>query len=115
MKKVKIFFVLLFFSLISYSHSPSEITASFDINTKMLYVTVEHSVKDVKSHFIKKIEIGINDKTIITQNYNKQQNESNQQAAYLIPDALVGDKITINAYCNILGKKSFIFTVNSPE
>ncbi|HAF07874.1 MAG: Uncharacterized protein XD76_0402 [candidate division TA06 bacterium 32_111] len=115
MKKIVIFIFLLTLSIISYSHSASEIKATFDFNSKMLYVTVEHSVKDVKSHYIKKIEIQINGKTIITQNYTKQQNENNQDAAYLITDALIGDKITINASCNILGTKKFTLLLNQPE
>lgn len=89
-----------------FSHPPSKIDASFDGTTKMLKAVIYHDVKDVKKHFIKKVDVSLNGKEIVTQQISRQDNKDTQTVLYLIPDADPDASIEVEAYCSIAGKLS---------
>lgn len=105
MKKIIILSILcVFICSLAYAHPPSDIKLTYTPKTKMLTAIIMHNVSDVKRHFIYKVDTGLNGKEIISQNISKQYNNTNQTVSYLIPDAMPGDVLSIEAYCNISGK-----------
>jgi hypothetical protein len=87
-------------------HPADSITARFDVETRMLTVTVLHPVRDAEKHFIGKIEVELNGEDAVRQDFLRQADTGGQQAVYLMIDAGVGDRIEVTAHCNVFGKKS---------
>jgi hypothetical protein len=94
-----------------FSHPPSGVTARFDTDEHLLTVTVMHSVKDAAKHYVDEIEVDLNGKQMIKQQFNRQTDMKVQEVVYTVIDARVGDKIKVTADCNISGKKSVEITV----
>ena len=105
MKKLvmALFFVLALYAL-SYAHPPSDIAISYDPATKILHAIIYHNVSTPDSHYIKKVDVGLNSKEIIEQEISRQDNNTTQTVSYLVPDAKPGDTLSIEAYCSISGK-----------
>lgn len=109
MKRLIILSLVIFFSS-SFSHPPSNIEINYDIKTKELTISINHTVRDVKDHYIDKIILLLNDKKIIEQNSTIQIDNSKQIYKYIIPDLKLNDRITITAKCNKFGtlKRDFV-------
>lgn len=106
MKKITVFTVLFMAMGIASAcaHPPSDIKITFDPQTKMLQAIIMHDVKNPEKHFIKKIDVGLNGKEVISQVISRQDNNESQTVRYLIPDAKAGDVISVEGYCSIIGK-----------
>jgi hypothetical protein len=63
-----------------------------------------HNTSNPLSHYIKKVDIGLNGKEVIEHTLSKQDNNENQTVSYLIPDVKDGDLISVEGYCSISGK-----------
>ena len=106
MKKISLFlcgFILFLFSS-AFAHPPSDITITFDPNTKILKALIAHSVSNPRTHFILKVDIGLNGREIIEQTISRQDNAEGQSVSFYIPDASVGDTLSVEGYCSISGK-----------
>lgn len=106
MKKVCIA-ALVFVSLAlpsAYAHPPSAIDISYNPVTKVLTVVITHQVSTPLTHYIKKVEVAINGKQIITQSLSKQDSNTSQTVIYYIPDAKKDDWISVEASCSIAGR-----------
>ncbi len=88
----------------AYAHPPSDIIITFDPATKILQAVIIHNVNNPESHYISKVDIGLNGKEIIEHKISRQDNNTNQTVTYLIPDAKSGDVLSVEAYCSISGK-----------
>ena len=107
MKKIVAFLVFLTFFMIAsmaYAHPPSDIKITFDPKTKILQVVIIHNTNNPISHYIKKVNIGLNGKEIIEHSISREDNNDTQTVSYLIPDAKDGDTLSVEAYCSISGK-----------
>jgi hypothetical protein len=106
MKKAMVFLLLFFIVTVSsaYAHPPSDIKITFDSTTKILQAIIMHDVNDPAKHFIKTVDIGLNGKEVISQTISRQDNKDSQAVSYLIPDAQVGDVLSVEGYCSISGK-----------
>jgi len=107
MRRIFIFMITCFFVgffSIAYAHPPSDIIITFDPKTKILSAVIMHNVSNPESHFIKKVDIGLNGKEIIELKFSRQDNNASQPVSYLIPDAKAGDTLSVEAYCSISGK-----------
>lgn len=107
MKKTLGVLVLFFFLLLissAYAHPPSDIAISFDLKTKILKVVIVHNVSNPLNHYINKVNVGLNGKDVIQQQISKQDNNNSQTVSYFIPDAKLGDIISVDGYCSISGK-----------
>lgn len=106
MRRVTVFLVLFLTAAVmtAYAHPPSDIKITFDPETKMLQAVIMHDVKDPVRHFIKKVDVGLNGKEIISQAISQQDNKESQTVHYLIPDAKAGDVLSVEGYCSISGK-----------
>ncbi len=97
---------------IASAHPPMDIIAEYDTTNKVLQITVNHQVKDTQRHYINKVEIEINGNEIIEQKSSQQIDNTNQRYLYIIPEPGVEDTISIEAYCNISGKKKLKTQIN---
>jgi len=107
MKRIIGLLVLCCFVLtysLAYAHPPSDIIISYDAKTKILKAVIMHNVANPQKHYIKKVDVGLNGKEIIEHSISRQDNFTSQTVSYFIPDALPGDKISVEGYCSISGK-----------
>lgn len=107
MNKITIFLIIfVFFAVVSvaYAHPPSDIRITFDPKTKMLQAIIIHNTNDPNSHYIKKVDVGLNGKEIIGHMISREDNYETQTVLYLIPDVKDGDVISVEGYCSISGK-----------
>ena len=113
--KKKILFIFLFiclvFTSLAYAHPPKDIEISYDPATKMLTAMIIHDTSNPLGHYIKKVDVGLNDQEIIQQVISKQDNFNSQRVSYFIPDAKAGDKLSVEGYCSISGKLEKEITV----
>jgi hypothetical protein len=103
MQKKTLLFLLagcFIFSGVAFAHPPKDIIMNFDPGTKVLTAAVMHDTKEPLKHYIKRVDVGLNGKNVIKQNLSKQDNQTAQTVAYLIPEAKKGDKISVEAYCS---------------
>lgn len=105
MKKIIMLSILcIFVCSLAYAHPPSDIKLTYAPKTKILTAIIMHNVSDVRKHLVYKVNVGLNGKEIISQSISRQDNNTNQTVSYLVPDAMPGDVLFIEAYCNISGK-----------
>ncbi len=104
-KKISLLTVVLglFFTTAAFAHPPSDIKITFDPTTKMLTAIIYHNVSNPTKHYIKKVDVGLNGKEILTQSISREDNNLTQTVSYLIPDAKPGDTISVEGYCSISG------------
>jgi hypothetical protein len=96
----------VFFALFiaAYAHPPSDIKITFDPKTKIITAVIIHNTSNPASHYIKKVDVGLNGKEIIEHKIYRQDNNESQTVSYYIPEAKPGDTLSIEAYCSISGK-----------
>lgn len=104
MKKILIFFLLTFFSVFTFAHSPSKIEISFNDSMDLIYVKVYHSVPSVSLHYIKSIKLSVNGSDISEQKFYKQSNKDFEETYFLFRNSETDSIIEITAFCNISGK-----------
>lgn len=107
MKRITaLLFVCLFLAVCStaYAHPPSDIIITFDNKTKTLSAVIMHNVSNPASHFIRKVDIALNGKDIITHTFSRQDNNVSQTVSYFVPDVKTGDILSVEAHCSISGK-----------
>lgn len=105
MKKIIMFLILGFFVCsAAYAHPPSDIKITYDYRTKILTAVITHNASDVKKHYINKVDVSLNGRDIISHSISQQDSNISQKVSYLIPDAKAGDKLSVEAHCNISGK-----------
>ena len=90
------------------AHSPKEVLLSYDLETKVLSVTVTHT-RFSAGHYIDKVEIMKNGTTISSHSYTNQPSETFSYTYKL--DAAQGDVIEVKATCNKFGSASGKITV----
>ena len=86
------------------AHPPSSVEITFDVETKIVTAVIKHAVKDAEKHYIEKVDVWLNKKEIITHHISRQDDAVQQTVSYLIPDAQLGDTISVEGYCNFVGK-----------
>lgn len=118
MKKITAFLVFLSFFMTTsmvYAHPPSDIKIIFDPNTKMLQAVIIHNTSSPISHYIKKVDVGLNGKEIIEHSISREDNNETQTVSYLIPDVKDGDILSVEGYCSISGKLKKEITVKAKK
>ncbi|MFA6378772.1 MAG: hypothetical protein WCX16_03210, partial [Candidatus Omnitrophota bacterium] len=97
---------LIFFTAVStvYAHPPSDIEITFDPKTKVVTAVIVHNTSNPTSHYIKKVDVGLNGKEIIEDVISNQDNNKAQTVSYLVADVKDGDVVSMEGYCNISGK-----------
>ncbi len=116
MKKVVVFLALLVLGIstsIVYAHPPSDIKITFDPQTKMLNAVIFHNTNDPIHHYIKLVNVGLNNNQIIEHKISREDNNLTQTVSYLVPDAKDGDTISVEGHCSISGQLKKEITVKS--
>lgn len=110
-------FILFLISPKAFAHPPKDIAMEFDMETKMVKVEVIHPVTSNEKHFVKSMNIFLNDELIVEQHFKSQSSTDTQEASYILIDAKLGDKIRIEPRCSIYGslKKEFVIEGTQKE
>lgn len=94
----------------AWAHKPSQLTLSYAGDRGTLSVTIVHSVSNPATHYVKKVEISLNDRVEKTYTYDSQPDSSRFTYSYPV-DAKPGDRITVTVTCNYIGSNSVSLTV----
>jgi len=97
------------------AHPPGDIILEFDNGTKVLKIEVVHPVGSVDRHFVRKLQVFVDGKLMIVQNFNRQSTKKAQQVSYVLIDASVGNEIVVQAECNIYGSLEKKMTLQSQD
>lgn len=95
---------LLIASATVFAHPPSDIKIQFDDKTKTLTAIITHRVSNPGTHYINKVDIGLNGKEIKMLPFKQQDNNATQTVQIAIPEAKKGDTLGVEGYCNLSGK-----------
>lgn len=99
--------VIMFMATVSFAHPPKSISFKIDKDKNAIHVEIDHKVKDITTHYIDKVEVFLNDKSIIVLNPSKQTSTLIAVEDINIEKKLIkGDVIVIKANCNKFGSKS---------
>jgi len=115
MNKISIIIFALFFLIVTtftYAHPPEEMIFSYDAKNKILSIGVAHQVQNIKKHFVSKINIKLNGKDLIMQNFLNQTNVKVQAVSYAMVDLKKGDVIEVSAVCNQSGELTKKFKID---
>ncbi len=112
---IVVLFIILFASLKTLSHAPTKIDMDFDNQDKILKVEIYHPVLSPKNHYIKKIEVYLNDNLRIVQDFDRQMTKKTQKAGYFIFEAKKDDVIKVKAICNKHGDKTVSLIVQEKK
>ncbi len=105
MKKIVLLLCgLLVTSATAFAHPPSAIKIQFDDKTKTLTAVIDHRVSNPLTHYIGKVDIGLNGKEIQMLPFTKQETNKHQTIKFVIPQAKKGDTVSVEGYCNLSGK-----------
>ena len=87
------------------AHSPSSVTLAYDGAAQSLKVTIVHTTSSPDSHYIKTVEIKLNDVVIETSEYQSQPGPSEFSYTYKV-SAKTGDTLKVKAKCSYFGSKT---------
>lgn len=106
MKEITLFiFVLIILSAQEgWAHPPTDISLKYDKTKKMVTATIIHPVKDVTTHYLKKVDLSVNGKEVMTKKFTRQENSVSQSVSFQLTDIRSGDEIGVEGYCNLSGK-----------
>lgn len=93
------------------SHPPQTVALGYDSTSKTLHVRVAHSVRDAATHYVKTLQVTVNGKAAVEQQYERQPSASDLEALFLLPNVAAGDTIEVKTLCNVAGEKSAQLTV----
>lgn len=102
---MKVFILALVLLTPLVAHPPNSMELNYDSDTGILSIEITHDVKDASKHYISEVEVELNGTKLIEQSLRSQVDNEKQQVLYMVIDAKEGDEITVEAYCNISGKK----------
>ena len=93
---------LLFIPQAALAHPPSDMQLAFDQGTRMLTVTITHTVADPTTHFVKRVLITAGGSQISNNTYTSQPSPSIFTYTYQLPSS-AGGEIQVTAECSIFG------------
>ncbi len=111
MKTIILVILSLIIAVGALAHPASEVTATYDTETKILKVEYQHEVDKPDKHFIYEVVVKINKKELIKQKLNLQDNEEMGSLIYKINQAKVGDSVEVITKCNKSGKETYKFKI----
>ena len=102
-KMLPLFLISLLITNVAFAHPPADVATQYNPGKKELHVTVIHPVPDTTKHYIKVVRVIKDGKTIKEESFSEQNNRMTQPAVLVLGDVKPGDKITVEAECNING------------
>lgn len=88
----------------AFAHPPAAITIRFDSKTQTLTAVIIHPVSNPKSHFINKVDIGVNGQEVKSLSLEFQENRREQNIVAVLTEVKPGDSVSVEGYCNLSGK-----------
>lgn len=85
------------------AHSPSDIQVSYDPGTEKLSVTITHPVDDPATHYVNKVQVRQNERTISDPDYKSQPDKNTFTYTYEVK-GIPGDTFWVLATCNQGGR-----------
>lgn len=110
MKNLILSLIILFLVFSSvFAHAPKSVDITVNLSEKNIAVDISHPVSNPNSHYVKRVEVTLNEKKIIEQTFSLQEGNS-QGVIYHIPSLKMSDTVTVEAFCSIAGsqKKTII-------
>jgi len=95
------------------AHSPTAIGISYDPGAEKLWVTITHPVDDPASHYVSKVRVQQNGRTISDPDYKSQPDKNTFTYSYDVR-ALPGDTFWVLATCSRGGTLEKKFDVIAP-
>jgi len=87
------------------AHRPGSVTLDYDVDTKVLNVTISHSVSNPSKHYVDKVKIALNGELIKTFEYTSQPDDATFTYQYSI-EATKGDELKVKAECSYFGSRT---------
>ena len=98
-------FMMMLMPSFGWTHPPADIHLSYDQEGGVLTAEILHPVSNPEKHFIRLIKVLVNGTEAAEQQWFVQENPRKQTLKLALP-LKTGDKVVIEAYCNITGKKT---------
>ena len=95
---------LLVASAAAFAHPPSDIKIRFDAKTQTLDAVVKHRVSNPLTHYIYKVDIGLNGKVVKSLSFKNQATNREQLTTAVLTGVKKGDTLTVEANCILNGK-----------
>lgn len=111
MKKLIFLALLIAMPFLMYAHAPKKLMANYDTKTDILTLDINHSVKDVKDHYIDVVTISIGEEVIKEVTYSEQSSEATLHAEINGLKLEKGKSYDIKAKCNKMGAKTITLTI----
>jgi desulfoferrodoxin (superoxide reductase-like protein) len=104
--KIPVLLLAIFFAAasIAYAHPPSDIIITYDPASKVMTAVIKHNVSNPAKHYIRKVDFSVNGKEVATLKFTRQDNNLTQTVKYTFKGAKPGDRLYVEAHCNIFGK-----------
>lgn len=96
-----------------FAHPPKEPTLSYAPETGTLTVGLVHAVSNPDKHYIKRVEIFVNDQSVVDKAYTSQPSEKEWSLTFEVGALKAGDKIKVKATCNVFGSNSATLELTS--
>ena len=103
--------LLVFLPIALLAHPPKKVNVKYEKESKLLIISIPHSVKDVTKHYIKSITISVNGNEIKVLEYKSQSSETSHNVEIELPELKNGDKVKVKAKCNKMGAKKTIIKI----
>jgi hypothetical protein len=87
------------------AHRPGSVTLAYNIDTKVLSVTISHSVSNPEKHYVDKVKIAVNGGLTKTVEYTSQPDNVTFTYQYSI-EATEGDELKVRAECSYFGSRT---------
>lgn len=102
-RKIIFFALICIFSFSAYAHPPKDIKISFDPKTKMLTAVIVHDTLYPTYHYVKTVEVDINNKKAIEHTLTEEETKLTETVIYKLPDVKPGDTVSVDAHCSLFG------------
>lgn len=103
------FFLLMIYGLAA--HPADNMKVKINLEKKTITVTAEHSVSNGEKHYIEKLTVTVNGEKVAEKTYTTQPDEKRFQETVQLESLELGDKVKLEAECNVWGDKTFEFDV----
>lgn len=96
-----------------FATSPQSIVLDYNSNTQTLSATITHKSLMPSFHYVQYVEILKNGKSVSSNTYANQPDETTFSYTYKIP-AFEGDVFEVTGTCSLWGSKTVSYTVGKP-
>lgn len=94
-----------------YANPPKDIKITFDPKTKLLTAVIIHDTLFPTYHYIKTVEIDINNQKAILHTLTEEETKLSETVIYKLPDVKAGDTVSVEASCSLFGRLKKAITI----